>query len=302
MDIRLHARAFGLVMIITAAEIAPMMEAIEFWRSHGGSAGIWWAVAMPVVALFLWFQLTGRQRWAVGGLASLTLLAAPLWQVAAPVLEAQGKAPAMVNARQVRIRMLQAQIAEGTHKAQVYVENSSARAGWLPAIQANDKALQNARNELDTLLLHPVTADNGWLSWAVAVIQALSLVLMHTASVIAIRHLGPLLETLTVTGKGHTKQQDNGTRNATETPLPSKTVTPPMSVTVNTIPAQRGTVEIIYQRLVDGVYGTNPIGRRIREIEKVAYDVVKQAIGLAQENGYLIRTGQGFELVPREEA
>jgi hypothetical protein len=163
-------------------------HSIAFWSEHVDKATGWaWSLLLEGIALWLWSSGQMVRR-ALGALATLLLLAGPLYQVSSPLfLEAEGLVRGEM-ATSARRAVLEAEIASLEAALGTYLDNSQKRAGWAERIDRTQAGISTARTSLAAL-----TASNGtppprleWQRRAIICMQALALVLIQVSNVLAI--------------------------------------------------------------------------------------------------------------------
>jgi hypothetical protein len=87
----------------------------------------------------------------LGLIASLLLLLGPLYQVGTLILEQLATAKHTDSARMKAISLVETEIQELQGQLATFTENSQKRAGWLPAIEATQTRLSQAREKLTDL-------------------------------------------------------------------------------------------------------------------------------------------------------
>jgi len=179
------------VILIAGSTGIIQWHSIAFWSDNVDPAIGWaWSVMIEAAGLWLWYR-PGIGSRTLGLLASLLLLAGPLYQIATPALDAVARAQASTTAHEQQVRMLRTQIAQDAQLMLTYAHNSKKRTGWLPAIQEVQKRMDAARKQLATLQAHkPETvANKGMHVFLLVLLQALGLVLIQVSNVLAITHI-----------------------------------------------------------------------------------------------------------------
>jgi len=166
-------------------------HSIAFWSVNVDQQIGWaWSLMIESAGLWLWYQPNIGSR-ALGLLASLLLLAGPLYQIATPVLDSHAHAKAMEAARVQSVQAVHAQLAQDAQLMHTYAQNSQKRTGWLPAIQGIQKRMDDARKKLATLTSSKAetVSGQGFTVYALVILQALGLVLIQISNVLAITHI-----------------------------------------------------------------------------------------------------------------
>jgi len=166
-------------------------HSIAFWSSNvDASIGWAWSLMIEAAGLWLWYR-PGIGSRMLGLLASLLLLAGPLYQISTPALDEVAKTQASTITHEQQMSMLRTQIAQDAQLMLTYAHNSKKRTGWLPSIQEVQQRLDAARKQLATLQAHkPETVENkGMRVFWLVLLQALGLVLIQVSNVLAITHI-----------------------------------------------------------------------------------------------------------------
>ncbi|MGH8569451.1 MAG: hypothetical protein ACREXU_15960 [Gammaproteobacteria bacterium] len=138
------------VVVLIGAIGLLQAHGIAFWSGKLGPYGIAWSVLLEATALWLWSRPAIGSR-ALACLASVLLLLGPLYQVGTPILDGLVLAEHSDRARSKEIPMAEAQIRELEGQLAVFTANSKKRPGWLPAIEATQARLSQARGKLAAL-------------------------------------------------------------------------------------------------------------------------------------------------------
>jgi transcriptional regulator with GAF, ATPase, and Fis domain len=178
-------------LLIVAGTIVLQYHSIRFWSEHVDPVIGWlWSIVIEGAGLWMWYRrdLAGR---VLGLVASVLLLAGPLYQIAVPVIQKNAFAVAENTAREQRVSILRAQIAHDAQLLLTFTSNSTKRTGWLEAIERTDARLAHARAELARLLAKKPesVAAQSFAVWWVVLLEALALVLVQISNVLAINHL-----------------------------------------------------------------------------------------------------------------
>jgi len=166
-------------------------HSIAFWSDNVDPAIGWaWSLMIEAAGLWLWYRPDIGSR-TLGLLASLLLLAGPLYQVATPALDSHARAKAMEAARVQSVQTVHAQLAQDAQLMHTYAQNSQKRTGWLPAIQGLQRRMDNARKKLATLTSSKAetVARQGFTVYALVILQTLGLILIQISNVLAITHI-----------------------------------------------------------------------------------------------------------------
>ena len=172
------------LMLLTGSVYLLQTHAMDYWGRHDEATGWLWSIVIEGAAIWLW----ANGRSLLGFIATLLALSAPLYQLAAPLLEhqqQQANASATLPEREQTLRQT---IASLEASLVVYNSNSQTRGGWAARIDQAQQRLAKARNELSALqneAIQPVT--EAWQSRLQIGTQALALVLMQILVVLTTR-------------------------------------------------------------------------------------------------------------------
>jgi len=182
--------ALPIILIIGGTGII-QWHSIAFWSDNVDPAIGWaWSVMIEAAGLWLWYR-PGIGSRTLGLLASLLLLAGPLYQIATPALDSHAQAQALEASRVQSVQAVHAQLAQDAQLMHTYAQNSQKRTGWLPAIQDVQRRMDEARKKLATLTSSKAetVAGQGFTVYALVILQALGLVLIQISNVLAITHI-----------------------------------------------------------------------------------------------------------------
>ena len=140
----------GPAFVLAGAIGLLQAHGIAFWSSKLGPYGIAWSLLLEAIALWLWSRPALGSR-ILGVLASVLLLLGPLYQVGTPILEGLASAEHSDRARAKAIPMVEAEIRGIERQLATFTANSEKRPGWLPAIEATQAKLEDARRRLTAL-------------------------------------------------------------------------------------------------------------------------------------------------------
>lgn len=159
-------------------------HAIMFWTDVVDPLTGWaWSLLLEGAALWCW----SHPRWSIrslGFVATVLVLAGPLYQVSAPlVVERIG-----IDKSSEQRTVLVAEVAALEQALNTYLANSEKRVGWSGRIDSTQQQLTAARAELRRLTsAAPERIE--WQRQAIIVMQAIALVLFQLLNVIMIRTL-----------------------------------------------------------------------------------------------------------------
>jgi hypothetical protein len=180
----------GPAVVLAGAIGLLQVHGIAFWSSKLGSYGTAWSLLLEAIALWLWSRTAfGNRLLAV--FASVLLLLGPLYQVGTPILEGLASAEHSDRARAREILMVKAEIRDIERQLATFTANSGKRPGWLPAIEANQAQIEDARRRLTALRREAPrnTARIEAQEILVIVMECTGLVLFQISAVLAITAL-----------------------------------------------------------------------------------------------------------------
>ncbi len=189
-------------------------HAIAFWSDAVDPVTGWaWSILLELVALWLWYE---RHTRPLAFIATLLVLSGPLYQVSAPLVKAIAENATESASEPQRVALLREAIAQDEASLQTFLENSQARSGWLPAIEAARASLDEKREQLRELLTRSAETLP-WQQVAVIVLQAVALVLIQISNVLAITALSRLwMETANTTAWKRTRKTPPENRPKTD--------------------------------------------------------------------------------------
>jgi len=177
----------GPAVVLAGAIGLLQAHGIAFWSSKLGSYGIAWSVLLEAIALWLWSRTAIANR-LLALLASVLLLLGPLYQVGTPILEGLASAEHSDRARAKEIPMVEAEIGGLERQLATFTTNSENRSGWLPAIEATQAQIEDARRRL-TALHREAPRNTARMEILVIVMECTGLVLFQISAVLAITAL-----------------------------------------------------------------------------------------------------------------
>lgn len=178
--------------LLTGAVFLMQKHAWEFWSGYDATTGWLWALMLEGAALWLWAQRSVLAN-GIAFLATLLVLAGPLYQVSKPAVEMlhQSNAQPTVNAE--RKAELKADKAQLTADLATYNENSKHRAGWATLIATTKEELKAVNAELKTLATAELApAPMAWQAQAVIAMQAIAMLIFQIVIIQSIRELTAL--------------------------------------------------------------------------------------------------------------
>jgi hypothetical protein len=180
----------GPLVVLAGAIGLLQAHGMAFWSAELGPYGIAWSVLLEATALWLWWGATRTQR-GLGLVASTLLLLGPLYQVVTPVLDGMAEAAHADRAREELVPAVKSEIVRLEGQVAVFTENSAKRPGWLPAIEAAEARLREAREELTALTAKAPQSTVRMEAQRMLVIgmECMGLVLFQVTAVLAIAAL-----------------------------------------------------------------------------------------------------------------
>ncbi|MBL4797619.1 MAG: hypothetical protein JKY50_09405 [Oleispira sp.] len=182
-------KAPAAILLIAAATLM-QIHSIEFWMNQTGDySGILWSLLLEGAALWLWASHNGWKS-ALGLVASLLVLAGPLYQVSSPAITQWQNSNTLPGLQIKQETVLLAEVVSLESSLAQYNDNSASRVGWSGRIDETKADLKTANAELKQFYKaqeQPVVM--GWQSMAVIAMQAISLVLFQLLIVLTIRSL-----------------------------------------------------------------------------------------------------------------
>lgn len=180
LTIALLAGCIGLLQV----------HSIQFWNANvDATTGAACSILLEGAALMLWSSARWPRR-ALGAVATVLLLAGPLYQVSAPLVHEwhANERGGVANAE--RRAALEAEIASLDAALSTYLANSSQRVGWAERIDRTQASLDARRAELRTLIADQAAPKRmTWQAQAVIAMQALALMLLQFVGVLCIGDL-----------------------------------------------------------------------------------------------------------------
>lgn len=176
-------KAFAAVMLIGGIGLL-QYHAILFWTNVVDPLTGWaWSLLLEGAALWCWSHPRLSVR-SLGAVATLLVLAGPLYQVSAPLVEEHMS----VNKTAQQRKDLQAEITGLEASLNTYLANSEKRVGWAGRIDEAQAQLTAARSDLRNLTA-AAPQRMEWQRQAIIIMQAIALILFQLLNVIMIRTL-----------------------------------------------------------------------------------------------------------------
>lgn len=173
------------MVAVTIALIAfTLMQAhsIEYWVSLTDPVrGVAFSIAIEAAALWLWY-LRGTVARTFSVLASALVIGSALFQVSDPLFARIHEA----DAQQQLVALTRAEITDHQATIRQFEENSGKRPGWAPMIEQARADLNAARARLREELQYTVATGMDWRTTAGIALQALVLLVVMVAQVLAV--------------------------------------------------------------------------------------------------------------------
>lgn len=188
MSTQLLQKTPALVLLIGAVFLM-QSHAWDFWKTYDANTGWLWALMLEGAALWLWAQRNVLAN-GIALLATLLVLAGPLYQVSQPAVEMLHQADKQPTVNAERKAELKADKAQLIIDLATYNENSKSRAGWADLITTTKMELKAVNAELKALSdseLKP--APMTWQALAVIAMQAMAMIIFQVVIVQSIRSL-----------------------------------------------------------------------------------------------------------------
>lgn len=179
----------GIAGLLVAAMLLMQIHSIEFWTTYAGATGILWSLLLEGAALWLWSARSiGKNGLAL--VASLLVLAGPLYQVSLPVIDSYRASESGVISNTQTANVLRDEITSLQAALATYNDNSKTRVGWAARIDETQARLTTVQTELKQLLIAQAAPPAmAWQHTAVISMQAIALVIFQLVIVLAIRSL-----------------------------------------------------------------------------------------------------------------
>lgn len=190
----MNARAYAFPALLIAGGVGLIQyHSIIFWTHATGPVGWAWSLCIESAGLWLWYR-PGLPSRMLGVVASILLLAGPLYQIASPAIASRAAAQASAQASAHAAGRLRNELAQDAHLLRMYAQNSQKRTGWLPAIQGLQMRMDADRARLDAFGVDRAkSVVNTALGVdALVLLQALGLLLIQLTNILAITHLTSL--------------------------------------------------------------------------------------------------------------
>lgn len=180
-------KRFPAALLLIGGIVLMQTHAMDYWSQYDQTTGWLWSLVIEGAAIWLWSARNGFKN-TVAFLATLLALSAPLYQLAAPVLEDQRSSAQAADNLPERQLAITAQIASLEASLATYNQNSQTRGGWAARIDTAQQQLTAARNEHRRLLAEQATVQpQSWQVWLQIGTQGLALIIIQCVIVLATR-------------------------------------------------------------------------------------------------------------------
>ena len=171
------------ILIILMATSIIQWHGMIFWTEHAGASGWGWSIVLEAAALWLWWQPKWHIR-ALGLIGTTIVLCGPMYQISTPAISALKNG----QANKIEIAALQQTLTLQKNQLTKFLENSTKRTGWLPAIQSSQTAIQTTQDKINTL----TRSKDGkpfWEVMALVAIEMLALIVITFAQITSVKWL-----------------------------------------------------------------------------------------------------------------
>jgi len=168
--------------VIILSTVLMQIHSIEYWTTAAGATGWAWSIALEGAMLWLWYQ---KRLFPVRIVAALILIAGPWYVLTSPAIEQlqeKSRIEEKVSALQEEVDQLRASLIR-------YEENSGQRTGWAGRIDRAQRALDEAREKLETAKDEAAACGVDWRLHMVAGMQAAVLLIVMTTQLLAVGKL-----------------------------------------------------------------------------------------------------------------
>jgi len=180
-------KVFSVIIVLMTVALM-QNHGIRFWIDilGGDYWGILWSVAIESATLYWWFNC--GKKISLATIASIMVLAGPLYHIASPVFETMQQHEIDERNRPALIEIKENQIADMQALLKDVKARSEHRGGWEPAIQKATDNVTQARTEL-TALIEAEAPPQALKTYIIAAVQAITLIVVWLISIRAIRLL-----------------------------------------------------------------------------------------------------------------
>lgn len=159
------------LLLLVGAIVLMQKHAWDFWKEFDSEFYWLWAVMLEGAALWLWSQRhTGMS--AIAFLATLLVLAGPLYQVSKPAVAMWQKSQIPEGTLEDKKARLITDLVDLKASLKTYEKNSETRGGWLPTIQQTKNDIKEKEAKLEEV---EKQLDIPVLSWQALAVIAIKL-------------------------------------------------------------------------------------------------------------------------------
>lgn len=184
---KLSLKNLPALALLLGALVLMQHHAMAFWSQYAGDMGVLWSLLLEGAALWLWAQRSLAKN-ALALVASVLVLAGPLYQVSAPALAQYQQSQAAPEAHAKQEQSLLAQREALSASLATYNANSSTRAGWAGRIDSAQAQLAEVNAKLG-MLYSQKAEPFVWQSLVVVGMQLCALLIFQVLIVLCIRSL-----------------------------------------------------------------------------------------------------------------
>lgn len=171
-------------MLILSTSII-QWHSIQFWIEVAEGIGFLWSIAIEASAIWLWWH----RKAVLAFLASLLLMAGPLYSLSIPVYESKKSEAIIALSHQQQINLSRESIESLKQSLVSYQENSLSRVGWATRIDATRKELQIEVDGLKQLINKTGHLKQSPMPWLVIVIELFGLAVLLITQILTIHAL-----------------------------------------------------------------------------------------------------------------
>lgn len=185
----MKTRAIATAVLLGGCIALLQYHAIQFWLAHTGPMGAVWSLLLEGAALWLWSHRMVSRR-ALGALVTILLLAGPLYQVSAPLIEEAQRTGNTTTASAARSAAIESEIHTLDRALATYLANSATRQGWVGRIDHTQARIEQLRGEQAALIAAGIEPSRmPWQRAAVIGMEALAIVIFQLVAVMCIGEL-----------------------------------------------------------------------------------------------------------------
>ncbi|MEK6749403.1 MAG: hypothetical protein AABY83_09385 [Pseudomonadota bacterium] len=152
--------AIAAAIIVLCGAIALLQwHSVQFWVAQVGLTGVGFSLLLDAMGLWLWYQRTPLTR-GLGVLASILVLAGPVYWVATPIIDQSARAVHNDTARAANIAALEIDISQ-RESALARITTGSGGGEWASVIRQTQTELANINAEINRLKATEQSVPNG---------------------------------------------------------------------------------------------------------------------------------------------